>query len=238
MELAGRVALVTGASRGLGRHVAKKLAREGMRVVVAARNRDELDALVAEIVDAGGEALAVTVDLTRREEIDRAVSEAHDRFGPIDVLVNNAGVGWYKPFLEQSPEEIDLTIGVNVRGVIHMTHAVLPDMMTRGEGQIINIASDLARRYLPNMAVYVGSKHAVIGFGGSLLREVKARNVKVTTITPGIIDTFFGGGSEGTRDPSWALEPHRVADFIWAVLNLPDSWVADEIAIHPLHQEF
>lgn len=236
MELTGRVAVVTGASRGLGRAIARKLA-ETMVVAAASRTVAELESLAAEVASVGGRAVALQLDLADRGSIAAAAERIERELGPVAVLVNNAGVGWYKPLLEWTPEEIDLTIDVNLRGAIHLTRAVLPAMIKNGGGQIINVASDLGRRFLANMAPYVAAKHGMVGFGGSLLREVKASNVKVTTLTPGIIDTYFGGGEPG-RDPSWALEPEKVAEFVWSVLQLPDTWVADEIAIHPLHQDF
>jgi short-subunit dehydrogenase len=228
--LYGQTAIVTGASRGLGRHISIELARRGVRVAVTARTEDELARVAAEI---GGETIAVPIDVTRWESVERGVHAVRAHFGSVDILVNNAGVGWYKSFEEHSIEEIDRTLDVNLRGTMYMTKAVLPHVR-----QIVNIASDLGRRVIPNMAPYVASKFGMVGFAGSLLREMKGKGVKVMTVTPGIIDTFFNGGAEGTKDESWSLQPQFLANAIADMLELPKHWVVDEIAIHAMGQEF
>jgi short-subunit dehydrogenase len=234
----GQVAIVTGASRGLGRHVGRRLAQEKLRVVLAGRSEHDLRSVAGEIAAMGGEAIAVTADVSRWPDVERIVDAAVARFGTVDIVINNAGVGWYKPFDEWTIEEIDLAIDVNLKGTIYMTKAVLPLMINNGGGQIVNIASDLGRRVLPNMAAYVASKYGVLGFAGSILREVRSKGVKITTLTPGIIDTFFGGGSEGTRDASWSLDPEFVAGIVADVLKLPKQWVIDELAVHAMGQDF
>ena len=230
MDLRGQVAVVTGASRGLGRHIAMQLAQKGVRVAVCARS--EIDA--PEI----GAELAIAIDVARWDSVERGVAAVRERLGKIDILVNNAGVGWYKPFEEWSVAELDLAVDVNLKGTMYMTKAVLPEMQAAGYGQIVNVASDLGRRVLPNMAAYVASKFGVVGFAGSLLREVKGRGVKIMTITPGIIDTFFGGGTEGTKDEAWSLRPQFVAKTVVEMLELPKHWVVDELSIHAMGQEF
>ncbi|MGZ5442455.1 MAG: SDR family oxidoreductase [Thermoanaerobaculia bacterium] len=230
VDLRGQVAIVTGASRGLGRHIAMQLAGKGVRVAVCART--EIDPR-----ETGAE-LAVSIDVARWDSVERGVAAVRERLGKIDILVNNAGVGWYKPFEEWSVAELDLAIDVNLKGTIYMTKAVLPEMLTAGYGQIVNVASDLGRRVIPNMAAYVASKFGVVGFAGSLLREVKGRGVKVMTITPGIIDTFFGGGTEGTKEETWSLRPEFVAKMVVEMLELPRHWVVDELSMHAMGQEF
>ena len=225
-DLRGQVAIVTGASRGLGRHIATELVRKGVRVAACARTpANDTDA-----------ELSVEMDVARWDSVERGVAQIHERLGKIDILVNNAGVGWYKPFDEWSIEDIDLTIDVNLKGTMYLTKAVLPEMQAAAYGQIVNVASDLGRRVIPNMAPYVASKFGVVGFAGSLLREVKGRGVKVMTITPGIIDTFFNGGAEGTKEESWSLRPDFVAKTIVEMLELPKHWVVDELSIHAMGQ--
>ena len=226
-DLRGQVAIVTGASRGLGRHIATELVRKGVRVAACARTP---------VADTGAE-LSVEMDVARWDSVERGVAQIRERLGRIDILVNNAGVGWYKPFDEWSIEDIDLTIDVNLKGTMYLTKAVLPEMQAAGYGQIVNVASDLGRRVIPNMAPYVASKFGVVGFAGSLLREVKGRGVKVMTITPGIIDTFFNGGTEGTKEESWSLRPDFVAKTIVEMLELPKHWVVDELSIHAMGQD-
>ena len=235
--LNNKVTIVTGASRGLGQAIARRLAALGARVVICGRNREDLDRVAEQITRSGGRALAVPTDLGQRSHIDHLVNQTCDHFGPAEILINNAGVGWYKPLVEHSPEEIDQTIAVNLSGLIHTCHAVLPKMIETGSGSIINIASDLGRRVIPNMAAYVAAKHGVMGFSGSLMREVKDKGIKVMTVTPGIIDTWFGGGQPGGREETWSLKPEVVAELVVTMLTQPTYVMMDEVAIHPMHQE-
>ncbi len=237
-DLTGQVALITGASRGLGRHTALRLARAGMRVALCARAEDELRALAAEIARDGGTARVFPLDVRDTDRIHAVVAEALDAFGQLDVLVNNAGLSWYKPFTEWTREELDVTLDVNLKGLIHMTHAVLPHLLERRTGYIVNVASDIGRRVIPNMAAYVAAKHGVVGFSGALLREVKDHGIRVSVLLPGIIDTYFGGGEEGSRGADWSMRPEAVAALIETLLRLPYPLVADEVTVHPLGQDF
>jgi NAD(P)-dependent dehydrogenase (short-subunit alcohol dehydrogenase family) len=236
-DLRGQIAIVTGASRGLGRHIALELARRGVRVAVCARSA-ETHQVVEQIRGAGGNAIAVMLDVGQWDSVQRGVQQVREQLGAIDIVINNAGVGWYKPFEEQSIEELDRTIDVNLKGTIYMCKAALPDLLRSSSAQIVNIASDLGRRVIPNMAPYVASKYGVVGFSGSLLRELKSKGVKITTVTPGIIDTFFNGGQEGSKEESWSLHPTFLATTIADLLQMPKHWVVDEIAIHAMGQEF
>ena len=227
--LAGLRAVVTGASRGLGYAIARRLASEGARVAACARSAEGLSALS----DACGGIDTAAFDLRDADALRAFLREV----GPVDVLVNNAGVGWYKPLAETTPAELDVTLDVNLRALVHACHAVLPSMLERRSGYIVNIASDLARRPLAQMAPYVAAKHGVLGFTASLLREVKDHGVRVTAILPGIVDTYFGGGQPG-RDAGGALRPEAVADAVVRVLTLPREVVVDELTLHPLGQAF
>jgi len=238
MTLEGRVAIVTGAGRGLGRKIAETLAARGARVALLARSQQQIEAAAAEIARQGGAALGLAADVGRWSEAERAVAAVEERLGPVDCLVNNAGSGWHRPFLEWSPEEIAESLDSTLAGTIWMCRAALPAMVARGRGHVVNVASDLARRPLANMAVYVGAKHGVLGFSQSLLREVRARGIKVSTVLPGHLDTGFGGGREGSRDSARALSPDWVAERIVDLLEAPGAWVVDELALHPLGQDF
>jgi short-subunit dehydrogenase len=238
MSLQGSVAIVTGAGRGLGRRIAEQLAARGARVALVARGHEEIEAVAEGVARRGGEALALAADVGRWSEAARVVAAVAERFGGVDILVNNAGSGWYKPFLEWTPEEIAQALDSSLAGTVWMCRAALPAMVERGRGHVVNVASDLARRPLANMAVYVGAKHGVLGFSQSLLREVRTRGIKVSTILPGIVDTAFGGGREGSRDPAWSMSPEWVAEQIVALLEAPGTWVVDELALHPLGQDF
>lgn len=236
-DLDGQVALITGASRGLGRHTALRLAEAGMHVALCARSEADLRAVADEIVGAGGTALACPLDVRDYTAIERVVQQVVEAFGVIDVLVNNAGLSPYKPFAEWSLDEIETVLDVNLKGTVYLTKAVLPHMLERQAGQILNVASDVGRRVIPNMAPYVAAKHGVVAFSGSLLRETKDQGIRVMTLLPGIIDTYFGGNAEGTRDETWALRPGVVAETIHHMLTQPRHVVLDEVTIHPTGQD-
>jgi short-subunit dehydrogenase len=235
-----QTAIITGASRGLGKALAGVFAARGLNVMLAARAEDELREVsetLARAQGAGRVAYAVT-DLREADSI-RALFEATlNKFGPADVLVNNAGIGRYKPFMEWSEEEIIDTANVNLTALMLCTRAALGGMIEARRGLIINIASDLSRRFLPQMAPYVAAKFGVLGFAGSLLREVKQYGVKVCTVMPGIIDTNFNDSQEGTREETWALPPLVLAERIAELLDQPEHLVVDEMVIHPMQQDF
>src|SRR5262245_6784768 len=214
--------LITGASRGLGAALARALVESGYRVFLGARNEQELRSRAESIERAFDTRIGWSrVDLRSAAECRTLVAAAESHLGGIDVLINNAGVGAYKPLGEWSRDEMVDTLALNLTAPMLLAHAVLPGMLARGCGYIINVASDLARRPLANMAPYVASKFGLLGFGASLHREVRERGVRVTTVMPGIIDSAFNAGKEGTKDARWALPTTAVAARIVDLLALP-----------------
>ncbi|MFN7940162.1 MAG: SDR family oxidoreductase [Thermoanaerobaculia bacterium] len=238
MGIRGQVAWVTGASRGIGRATALALARAGARVALSSRDAAALAAVEGSVTALGGEALVAVADVSLPREVRAAAAAAEARFGGIDILINNAGVGWFRPFVDTAEDELVATLDVNLKGAILCARAVLPGMIERRRGQIVHVASDLARRPLAGMAVYAAAKHGLLGFSASLLREVKQHGVKVTAVLPGWTDTGFGGAREGSHDDRETLTPEFVAGEIVRLLELPLDWVIDELAIHPLGQTF
>ena len=232
-------AIVTGASRGLGRAIARSLAKRGLNLTLASRSETAL-ALLAEELSVETEVRVEThvCDLRRHEDNRSLIEAALSHYGRIDVLINNAGIGWYKPFMEWTEQEIVDSIDLNLTSPILCTRAVLPSMFEAGRGLIINIGSDLCRRFLPNMAPYVASKFGLLGFSGSVLREVKDRGVKICTVMPGMIDTNFNESQEGSREETWAMKPSVLAEQIASLLDLPEHLIVDEITIHPMQQDF
>lgn len=227
--------LITGASRGLGRHLALQLAQRGHRVLACARDADRLEALAAE---SGGAVVPVVMDLADATQIGPRLGEAIAREAHISGVVNNAGFGAYKPFLEHSEAESIQLVQVNLTAAIQVCHAVLPRLLAQGSGHIVNVGSDLARRPLANMAVYAAAKHGLAGFSHSLLREVKQAGVKVSLVNSGIVDTDFGGAAEGSRDAHWSLRPAQLAQLIIQLIEQPGNVVVDELSVHPLGQDF
>jgi 3-oxoacyl-[acyl-carrier protein] reductase len=231
--------LVTGASRGLGAALARVLVERGGRVFVAARNEEELRARAQTLKRAGASSIGwARVDLRTAADCRSLVAAAEQDLGGIDVLVNNAGVGWYKPFADWSDTEIVDVLALNLAAPMLLAQAVLPGMLARGRGYIINVASDLARRPIANMAPYVASKFGLLGFGKSLHREVRDKGVRLTTVLPGIVDSAFNGAQEGTKDRRWAMPTQTVAERIVDLLTLPHDVVVDELTIHPASGDY
>jgi short-subunit dehydrogenase len=228
--------LITGASRGLGGHLTRQLAERGNRVIACARDHVRLAALAAE--SAPGLVQPLELDLSDGSQIRPRITAALEGVGGLDGVINNAGFGSYKPFLEHTESELLGIIQVNLTAAMQVCHAVLPRLIAQGYGHIVNVGSDLGRRPLANMAAYVASKHGLTGFSHSLLREVKGAGIKVSLINPGIIDTGFGGGTEGTRDPAGSLHPADLARLILQVIEQPGSTLVDELSVHPLGQDF
>ncbi len=235
-----KVALVTGASRGLGRHIAMTLATNGCHLALAARNSDELSTLTSHIQTQtpNCKVFYTRCDLTNEAQRNSFYTEASAALGDIDILINNAGSGAYKPFLDHSQSEISQILALNLECAIQLSHRAIPGMAAKGRGHIVNIASDLSHRPLANMAPYVASKYGLRGFSLSLLREVKNQGIKVSLVNPGIIDTCFNGGIEGSQGHYEALPPEALAETILQLLTGPKHQVIDEVTLHPLQQDF
>lgn len=196
-DLTGKVALVTGASSGMGRATAIALANQGAKVVAAARRIDRLEALVAEIKSRGKEGLAVQMDVTKRSDVDAAVASAVKTFGKLDILVNNAGVLDYSPFLDLKEESWDKVIDTNLKGYFYAAQAAAREMAKTKWGRIINIASIASGGVgigYPMIAHYVASKGGVIGLTEALAGELGPMGITVNAIGPGGIETEMTQG--------------------------------------------
>ncbi|HVI31352.1 SDR family oxidoreductase [Phenylobacterium sp.] len=183
-ELADKVVLVTGASSGIGEATARELAAAGATVVIGARRVERLEALTREIEAAGGRAMAQGLDVTSRASVQAFVDAARERFGRVDVIVNNAGVMPLSPLAALKVDEWDQMIDVNIRGVLHGIAAALPVMEAQGHGQIVNIASTAGHQILPTAAVYCATKYAVRVISEALRQETD--KVRVTVVSPGV----------------------------------------------------
>ncbi|MGE0544848.1 MAG: SDR family NAD(P)-dependent oxidoreductase [Dehalococcoidia bacterium] len=190
LELTGQVAIVTGAGRGIGRAIARRLAESGASVTVAARSRDEIVDTATQIEADGGQALALPVDVTDWNAVQSMVAQTEERFGPADLIVNNAGIGGGGGnFWEADPERWWRTVEVNLRGVALCTRAVLPGMIKRQRGRIVNVASNSAIRTNPYGSDYAGSKAAVLRFTDSVAAEARPYGVHIFAISPGLVRT-------------------------------------------------
>jgi len=243
MELLnGKVALVTGASRGIGRATALRLAREGVALVAGATGLERLETLRKEIESLGAAILVQACDVTRLSDCEELVKSAVKRFGGLDILINNAGIGYSGRVVDSNPKEAEWMVRVNVLGVYYMARSVLPVMIDRKKGDIVNIASVAGLKYSPNFALYSATKFAVRAFSEGLRNEVQTHNIRVATVNPGMVAThFFDAFSEGgvvlPTDKGDLLEPEDIADAIYFALTRPRSVALNEVTIRPYWQE-
>ena len=227
-SLDGKVALVTGASRGIGAAVAQALAREGASLGLASRSGDDL----------GIEgAVAAPTDVRRPEDVDRIVAGTVERFGRLDIVVANAGVGAYAPFLELDPEHLEEIIDVNVKGLLYTVRAALPHLLDAGEADLVTLASVAGLRGLPLETVYCASKFAQVGFTRSLDHELRQRGVRCTNVCPGGVATDFAIGRGRTRDMpelQTMMIPEDVAEVVIFVLTRPRGFRMLDAAFRPV----
>ena len=188
-NIEGKVVVITGASSGMGAATARHLAGEGAIVVIGARRADRIEALAKEITDKGGKALAVTTDVTKREDVKALVDKAVDTYGRVDVLLNNAGLMPLAPLERLKFDEWDQMVDVNIKGVLNGIAAALPYMTEQKDGHIINVSSVYGHKVEPGAAVYCGTKFAVRAISEGLRQEVKPYNLRTTIISPGAVAT-------------------------------------------------
>lgn len=249
-KLVGTVALVTGASSGIGRATALALAEQGARVVVVARRKDRLDALVGDIERSGGKALAIGSDITDRASAEAAVQQAVGHFGRLDILINNAGVMIIGPVLENEIEDWEQMIALNQQALLYMTKASLPHLQkaaeneTRRVADIVNISSYAGRVASPNFAVYNMTKFGVNGFTEALRQEVASSHIRVGVLEPGAVKTELNDHHKGAiRDEIEAffasiesLDAEDIADGVAYMVTRPRHAAIGELWIMPTEQ--
>lgn len=224
MELRGRTALVTGAGRGIGRAIALALAAEGMHVGLLARSRAELEAVAREIAGAnlGVRSCVAPADVADRAAVEAAVARVREELGPIDTLINNAGMAAFGTVLEMDPELWERIVRVNVLGTYHATRAVLPAMMEARRGDIVNVASTAGQKGAARASAYGASKAAVLNFTEALMPEARKHDVRVTALIPSTVNTELAaelGLDIGPEDRM--MQPEDVAAAVVAALRLP-----------------
>jgi NADP-dependent 3-hydroxy acid dehydrogenase YdfG len=241
-----KVAIVTGASSGIGQATALALAKAGAKVAGGARRMDKLEALEAEIEKSGGEALVQKLDVTKKSECDAFVDSVIKKWGVVDILVNNAGLMPLSFFKNMKVEEWDRMIDVNIRGVIYCTAAAIPHMMSRKSGHIINLSSIAGRVVFPAGSVYCATKHAVTAFSEGLRQEFSQRsNIRVTCIEPGVVDTELNNSITDTSLAKFvestkqmeSLKAQDIANAILFAVDSPPYVNVNEIMLRPTSQE-
>jgi len=245
-KLTGKVALVTGASSGIGEATALALVSEGARVAIVARRSDRLEALVKLIQQNGGEALPIIADITDDEQAHQAIIKANQQLGRLDILVNNAGVMLLSPVLESNTKDWRNMINTNLLGLMYTTHAALPLMKAQGSGHIINISSTAGRFANPSAAVYSATKFGVVAFSEALRREVYKDKIRVTIIEPGLVDTELSDHipnaetkkqTEAWKKSVQQLTSEDIAVGILYAVTQPAHVNVNEILIRPTDQE-
>jgi NADP-dependent 3-hydroxy acid dehydrogenase YdfG len=239
-ELEGKTAVVSGASSGIGAATARLLASKGANVVLAARREDRLSALAAEL---GDRALPAPTDVTDPASCDALVGRAVERFGRVDVLVNNAGLGFFAPIAEGDPGDWRRMFDVNVLGVLYLTRAVLPHMLERGSGDVVFVSS-LAGRRVPgaSAAVYAATKHAVGAIAEGLRMDVVDKGLRVINVEPGLVRTEFPESSNPSAEEFYAakdfppLEADDIAAAIVYALEQPQRASVNEVVLRPTKQ--
>jgi NADP-dependent 3-hydroxy acid dehydrogenase YdfG len=242
--LAGRTALVTGASAGIGQETARTLARAGASVAVTARRADRLHALVGEIEREGGSAHAFAGDAASLDDVRRVVEGTLTELGRIDILVNNAGIMKITPITDNAVDEWTRMVDVNVKGVLHFLSATLPHMTERGSGHIVNVGSVAGRRPFPGATVYAATKFACRALSWGLHLELgNAHGIRVTDIQPGYVETELLSDQPETSaawDEAWkgrrALQATDIARAIEFAVTAPDHVSVSELLVRPTDQ--
>ena len=223
MDLQNKVALITGAGKGIGKAIAVRLAKEGVHVGLVARTQSDLKALADSLTESYNVRVSTAVaDVANRNEVETAVAKLKNDLGAVDILVNNAGIAKFGTLADMSPEDWERIIQVNLMGTYYVTRAVLPDMIERNSGNVINISSTAGERASATTSAYSASKFAVMGLTESLMQEVRKHNIRVTALAPSTVNTELAV-SVGLKigDEDHMMQPEDVAELAAAMLKLP-----------------
>ncbi len=225
MDLDGKVAVVTGGTRGIGRAIAEALLEHGARVVIGARTESDVDRAADEL---GEQARGAVCDVRDPEACQALVGAAVDAFGGLDILVNNAGIGIFKPVEELSVEEWDRLQGTNLNGMFYCTRSAIPHLKRRGGGWIINIGSLAGKNAFPGGAAYNTSKFGLIGFSEALMQEVRHDGIRVSYVMPGSVATSGFSG-----DGDWKIQPEDIGRIVLDLLATPDRTLPSRVEVRP-----
>jgi NADP-dependent 3-hydroxy acid dehydrogenase YdfG len=230
--LNGKTALVTGASRGIGFAIARTLAEMGARVTICARGNKRLESAAGELRSKGHEVLAIHADVTLSSDITLLVKQTTKSFGPIEIVVNNAGTGYFGPSHEASERDYDNVLDTNLKSVFLMTKAVAPGMIERRTGHIINIASLAGKNAFAGGGIYCASKWALLGFTQCVAEDLRGYGIRVSAICPGSVSTEFTSPTS-KKDPRKMLQPDDVAHAVaMIVTQAPQSFIS-EVLLRP-----
>ncbi|MFN2511030.1 MAG: SDR family oxidoreductase [Pyrinomonadaceae bacterium] len=233
MDLDGKVAIVTGGSKGIGRAIAEALVRERINVCISARKRSEIDQTVVALKGLElGQITGIVCDVCDHSQVKALIERTVVEFGGLDILVNNAGIGIFSTVEETSPKDFRSVIETNLFGVYYCCYEAIPLMKQRGGGYIINMSSLAGANPHPGMAAYNASKFALNGFSEALMQEVRHDGIKVSYIMPGSVNTEFGGDNPG-EDKSWQLQPQDIARVVLDLLHHDERSLPSRVEIRP-----
>ena len=232
-KLDGKVAVITGASRGIGKAIAFAFARAGAKVVLAARTRETLEQVAVELRDSGAEALAVPTDVTDADAVKQLIQQTLGVHQHVDILINNAGIGYFGPVVDFDPDDWDTVLNSNLKAVYLCAKYALPSMLARGSGQIINVLSIAAKVAFEASSAYCAAKAGALALTKVLASEVRQQNIRVTAVLPGSVHTPFWDDVPEHPDFEQMLTPEHVADTVISVCQQPPGMVTEEIVVMP-----
>ncbi len=238
MPLQTKIAVVAGASRGIGKAIATQLAAAGAQVILLARNQSDLNKVIAEITQEGGLSAAFVLDISDEQAVKSVFQQLIQQYKRIDILVNNAGIGQFQPVTETSASFWDEVMNTNVKGTFLCSKEAVIQMQKQGSGHIVSIASDVAKRTFANGALYCSSKYAQDAFSSALRKEVRKDGIKVSVVYPGLVDTYFNNSEPGNPENATHLKPEDIAASVLHILTAPKHVVIDELMIHPISQDY
>jgi NAD(P)-dependent dehydrogenase (short-subunit alcohol dehydrogenase family) len=229
----GKVAVVTGGSRGIGLAIASALVADGARVVITGRSEAHLSAARPVIERSGpGAVETLAADVRRYDDVERVMTATVTRFGGLDFLINNAGVGIFATVADMTPEQWSEVIGTNLTGVFNTCHAAIPHLRKRGGGFIVNISSLAAKSAFPAAAAYCATKSGLNAFSEALMQEVRYDNIRVSYVMPGSVATGFMGGDE-SKGADWKVAPEEVAEVVINLLRHPARSLPSRVELRP-----
>jgi 3-oxoacyl-[acyl-carrier protein] reductase len=232
-SLTGKVALVTGGSRGIGLAISRGLVADGVRVAVTGRNEAHLAAARPMIEKAGSGAVeTLQADVRRYDQVERSIEATVARFGGLDILVNNAGVGIFADVVDMTPAQWAEVIDTNLTGVFNACHAAIPEMRRRGGGFIVNISSLAGKNAFASAAAYCASKSGLNAFSEALMQEVRYDNIRVSYVMPGSVATGFSGGDE-SKGADWKVSSEDVAEVVLNLLRHPARSLPSRVELRP-----
>lgn len=231
--LSGKIAIVTGGTRGIGRAIAERLLREGAAVALCGRSQETVDRAVAEMKPLGA-VFGLAADITRHEQVERFFEAVDKQFGGLDILVNNAGEGVFRKVGDMTVDEWRRNIDLNLNGAFYCAHAALARFTPRGGGFIVNISSLAAKNAFSGGAGYNASKFGLNGFTEALMLDHRYENVRVCSVMPGSVATEFSGdAAKRAGDNGWKVAPEDVAEVVALVLRMPARTMVSQVEMRP-----